>query len=227
MEGRVPPVIKAWGSLTSSLSEGLERTFDSSWSVPLDVIGRLQSDGYIKQGFSGATFGDMVIVSGGASLLDIGTIKSLWKPGLEMFSGYLPQSTNAERKNAKEFRDNWGKIGQIIDKLPATVQIQISTAGDGRVWGTLNPDHLHVTPDDITMKYGSTVQGIWYLLGIFDARPDSEENVPHTDGNGSFEFQNAILNMMNAIKDMVGRPKDAYGVTPIAVFRKIDSPVSP
>jgi hypothetical protein len=91
------------------------------------------------------------------------------------------------------------------------------------LWSSLEEEHLKINSDDITLKHGATFAGQWHVLGILDAKPDDEMEqsaIPPTAGNGLFE---GMVGMLSAIRIFLGRPTNAYGITPVAIFRTVSA----
>lgn len=212
-------VVEGGGNQSSIVSETLERNYDASWSLPLNVLSALQSNNFIHAGFAGAKIGNLVMTSGRAKLLDVGMLKSMWRVGLNATLSGMPTTTSAHKRARTELKDTWEKIGGIIDNVPRSVQLHLST-DECAVWTTLSQDGMIINPDDLALKYGGKIVGDWHIIGIFDARPEqgeAEEQVEQEE----MGLLTGMFGMMDGIRGMVGRPENAYGITPIAIFRKI------
>jgi hypothetical protein len=48
----------------------------------------------------------------------------------------------------------------------------ITKSGDGisHLWASVRPEHLTINSEDLTMKFGSVLDGLWQVVGIVDAR---------------------------------------------------------
>lgn len=211
----------------STIGEVYERTFDASWTLPLNVINSLDEHGFIKKDFKTAGMGSVVLVKGSAALLDVGLIKSLWEPALDFFVSFLPDKTARHRSEKKQLRDQWSKFGNILSRFPLSVQIHLDSEGS-KLWASLNQECMIARSDDIALKYGGSITGECIVIGVLDARPDEGDRSgesEHLDADLDIsDFSNlfaAMTTMMNSIRDLVGRPSGAYGITPIMISRII------
>jgi hypothetical protein len=63
------------------------------------------------------------------------------------------------------------------------------------------------------MKYGAVIDGLWTVVGIADGRigdsPEPLKVSPVLDG---------VITTMSELRKVIGRPKDHWGITPIAIY---------
>jgi hypothetical protein len=63
------------------------------------------------------------------------------------------------------------------------------------------------------MKFGAVVDGLWTVVGIVDGKigdaPKPLSISPILDG---------VVTAMSALREAIGRPKDHWGITPIAIY---------
>jgi hypothetical protein len=75
---------------------------------------------------------------------------------------------------------------------------------------------LTINSEDLTMKFGSVLDGLWQVVGIVDARAGEPAQPwpvnPVIDG---------VVAGLAAIRGQVGRPKNHIGITPIAIYSPI------
>lgn len=199
-----------------SVTESIERLFDSSWSIPINVIDRLDEFNFIQRGLKEKSIGSLVMVKGTVTLLDIKMLKNMWEPAMDLIVSATP-TTHSNKASKQQMRNHLGVIGKILDHLPPSVQMRLQT-DDGEAWASLPSEHMIVNPGDLALKHGGRIEGEWHVLAVLDAKPDSE--LSHTYATGS-DFANGMLQMMDGIRTAVGRPCQSYGVTPIAMFRSI------
>ncbi|MGM1003059.1 hypothetical protein [Acinetobacter haemolyticus] len=85
------------------------------------------------------------------------------------------------------------------------------------VWMSLAREDMSTVIHDINFKHGEKLAGKWYVLGILDAIPNSMDASNFTlPSTGEMEqFKSAMSEMMK----MFGRENEAFGMTPIAIFR--------
>lgn len=120
-------------------------------------------------------------------------------------------------------RDGMGLFMDLVPTFPHTVQGTIS--GDEDVWCSLLPEGLTFDPSDIALKFSDTLPGTWHAIGILDALPDEPpsgeiQKVDYLSGAAMAKLGDAIAPM---IRMFLGRPYEAYGITPLLVFREISS----
>lgn len=66
------------------------------------------------------------------------------------------------------------------------------------------------------MKYGTALDGIWAVVGIVDAKPGAPPEPFLTN-----ELMNGAISGLAAIRQIVGRPQDHFGLTPLAIYAPI------
>jgi hypothetical protein len=99
------------------------------------------------------------------------------------------------------------------------------------VWANLREEFMVTPPSELVLTHGTSMPGEWAMLGILSGRPD----------HGHIEHQQKLAEMGSAlppgvmnsaigllaqqmapmIRMALGRPANAYAVTPILVFREV------
>ena len=70
--------------------------------------------------------------------------------------------------------------------------------------------------------HGSEVQGVWNLLGILDALPSPiPPQILVPPSPIPVNFATSIKNFANMGRTLLGRTPEAYGITPLLVFREV------
>lgn len=126
------------GSYTSvgSTQRRLERQYDASWVGSLNVLSELDNLGYINHSLEDARIGELVLLKGSLSVLDIRIFRHVWKPFLELAGCSATDSGNRhERRSAASKSRNKGitikndleLIGDILPHLPHRLQMTITT----------------------------------------------------------------------------------------------------
>lgn len=189
----------------------VERNFDANIATLYAVIDKLDELGFIGREISNAGLGQMVLVSGALALREIRTILKLWEPAFNMSKMLGSGDKLPTPKQSKVITD-------LLAALPHTL-LMILQSDQYSMWATLEEANLKINADDITLKHGASIAGKWHILGILDALPDNA-----TD-NSYVSFNNDILDnlkeFLTAIKQLIGRPSNSYGITPIAIFRTV------
>ena len=109
--------------------------------------------------------------------------------------------------------------------LPHSIQARIH--GEADVWCNLLRNGLVGSVDDLLLKHGGQVQGHWQTLGILDAFVDEEdaddnEDEPNSDIQQEASMASTILKQIAPFaRQFLGRPSNAYGLTPILIFREV------
>lgn len=211
-------VAKAGMSQNSLILEAIEKQFDTSWSLPLNVIEALDETGFIERKLSSVPTGKIVLIKGTIAVLDIKMMKEMWAPMKDLVVGEA-KTTHKNKTELAITRSLYDSIGGVLSKLPECVQLFIKTEEEELAWTTLLPQNLTINPDDLGLKYGANIEGEWHLLGILDARPDN--GVSESKMNINLDMFTGTMQLMNGIRSSFGRPNSAYGVCPIAIFRAI------
>ncbi|MFC5741610.1 DUF6414 family protein [Dyella tabacisoli] len=201
-------IASAEGGVTDGASEGLERQFDSSFLLPINALTILQQTGRIKDE-SQLTLGSIVQISGKVNLRDLDLIKRLWDPFTKTIIGNAPSHKKAKVKHEIDI------AGSVLKEIPPTVQVKLRTATND-FWGMLNDSDPTFSSHFIALKHGGTLQGEWYIVGILDALPDQ---APSESDEMSGNLIADMAEVVNGLRELVGRPYSAFGITPLAIFR--------
>jgi len=201
-------VVTADGSVTDTASEGLERSFDASWLLPINALTVLQESGMLHEGLV-APLGSLVHVKGRISIRDLELTRRLWEPLTKaMISSFPPNQQ-------KEQRGQIDVAGKIINQMPPSTHLFMDTDQGDEVWGLLVENDPIFSTHALGLKFGSTVQGEWHVIAIMDAQPDDDDQ-PQVGASGLLSM---LAPVIDEFRNLMGRPKTAYGITPLAVFR--------
>mgnify|MGYP004709555799 FL=1 len=176
----------------------------------------LQENG-LKQLEPPYAIGSIVQIKGKLAIRDISLVKLMWETLSEqMLEGVHPSKIKTKRK------DN-ARIGQLIKDLPDTVQA-IIRSDSFSFWSLLDNKDPTFSTHAVSLKYGSRIQGEWYMIGILDAVPDipMAEETPDLSKSALEHFSEVSDNL----RSIIGRPESYYGVTPLAIFRPINIPAT-
>jgi hypothetical protein len=199
---------------TGTLTKSMERQYDTAWSIPINVINRLDELNFIYRDIKATPIGQIALVKGKLRLVDIRMLKDMWKTIMQLALHQNSAKNKAATKNRKENE----AMADLLAKLPHALQMSLFFDGI-EIWSTLNPEHMTVNPDDLAFKHGANVAGEWMILGVIDAHPDDEisDDMP----SSSRDLENGMFQVLNAIREFFGRSQSAYGATPIAIFRSV------
>ncbi|WP_102323866.1 hypothetical protein [Komagataeibacter saccharivorans] len=219
-------------SATTNASEGQERTFDPSALLPISVMNRLDELGYIGRDLHKSAVGSLALTRGFLRLKDLSHINALW-PILEkfipfdMFKPEIPAGRRDDRKKYPSQTDIKNAFGSLLKDTPYPIQAEFMTR-QGMAWSTFKNDCLLTSWEDLSLKHGSVIPGIWYVLGVVDAHPIFDEigtaSAVEAEWNEiavGNEITNGIGGVLSAVRRMLGRPNQSFGITPLLVFRKM------
>jgi hypothetical protein len=192
-------------------SEGIEHMFDASWSIPLEVLSRLQSLSRVRESLKGAGLGAIVLADCHLRLIDFASMENLWEPALKM-AGQADQQQQMPPEVI-------ASISEALKAMPRALHAQFLT-GEAFLWSSLQPGGLTIPTSDITLKYGGAVSGSWKLLYILDCWADTGEP-PDVSGWSGGQLIDSVLTAMHGLRTMMGRPAMWIGVTPLMIFRSI------
>ena len=91
-------VIKAETKSSESGSEGIERMFDATWSIPREVPDRLKSLSLVKDSHREAGLGSIVLEEGFMRVIDFSSMEDLFEPAVRTF----PRRDKQRRKGQGE-----------------------------------------------------------------------------------------------------------------------------
>lgn len=218
---------------TGSAAEGIERQFDPLWAIPIAAMNRLDELGFIHRGLSSASIGSLVLVTGKVGLINVHMLRDMWP-----LIGRLIETTRADadpqeshrnrhERRAAEKRSSasaaskktpFGPMAELVSHLPHALELSL-TAEDGNVWCTLKHDYMLTSAEDIALKHGATLAGTWHMLGILDAHPGPIEEAAEQPEGSSISQAMASLTLI--VRQQMGRPESAHGMTPLMLFRAL------
>ena len=134
------------------------------------------------------------------------------------FAGLTANPTPAGPHQAKAPLTEKQLALEILPFLPHFVQARVLT-GAAMVWSTLADGGLTTSTGDLLLKHGALIAGKWNMVGVLDAVPDAMASpAPVQEFEG---YMKAIQVLGDIARPLLGRPKDAYGMTPLLIFREV------
>lgn len=187
----------------------------------------------IHRDIAAASMGQFILCSGSLSITDLKlmeqtwklrTVQSLMKSG-ETDSGNR-QQRRAKGRNLPNSSNDLDLVFEFLGILPHTIQAKIT--GLENIWCSLIEDGMSTLPSDITLKHGTDIPGLWYALGVLDAKPeiriDAELDPDFSDGQ---ELAAKLMTVIGPLaQKILGRPEDHYGITPLLIFREVAAPAN-
>lgn len=215
----------------------LSRTFDPRWLLPLLFLDKAADN--IHREIGSATIGSLILVKGKLFITDVGVIKEMWnspamkkhiiKSMVETVDDSNAGNRHERRASKKTKQDTTEQeaLLEIMPHMPHSPQVNIIT-GDQAVWATIDPEHLIGTVQDLILKHGPKVAGEWSLVGIYDAKPFSEEDHGFMDTDdmiaiGALQesLWKVALDLAMPVRQALGRPFLSHGATPLLIFREL------
>ena len=234
-------VISADGTETGRQST--TRRIDPQWLLPLLFLDQAQD--MVQRDITAAAIGSLVLTQGRLVVTDLRILQELWKaPAMKKFilaqmkkaETDAAQSNRQDRRAATKKAAGANDADLVLDMLPMmphSPQVNIVTENYA-VWATIDPGSLVGTVEDIMLKHGAKVAGGWSMIGILDARPweqredgDYEEWLSFDDklhiGMFTDNVWKVATDLAQHVRTALGRPYLSYAVTPLIIFREIET----
>jgi hypothetical protein len=245
----VPGVLDgAEGSITlardpsQSGSEAMERVYDPLWTNARTLLDYLDERKLIQRDITAGHLGQFVIASGQLSILNFGLLPKIWKTSgirdaaarqhvenARIQWNAVPQNAalkgseraKAEKAFLKATQERAEGAMDIMPSFPHSAQCTIKGTNFS-VWSTLSTEGMVGTVADLSLKHGTEIPGEWHLLGVLDALPSPipapitivSSGIPENMGD-------LIKNLSNLGRTLLGRTREAYGVTALLLFRDV------
>ncbi len=208
---------------------GSERTYDPLWSNARAFLDYLEQKSMVERDILEARIGQFVLFKGDLSISDLTLLKEAWKlPQMRKLFGVEDAPVSKHRNSSAKLNNepNTNAFAlDILSILPHSVQATVSSSLTS-VWANLKPDCLATEPSDLTLKHGHAIPGTWSILGILDAQPQllPDAEVQASEGDAA-QAANILFRMLAPVtRNIMGRPLDAFAVTPLLVFREVTGP---
>ena len=200
---------------SESASDALTTTYDPLWQNALALLDYLHQRELIQRDVAQARIGQFVLVQGQLDVVDLGTLGRAWNEGpfkklALAAAGVAPGKRKGQQRDEMEAGFSFIKI--LPHSIHATLRSTVS------VWCCLQSAGMVTSADDLLLKHGVTVQGNWSLLGVLDAGPDLQSTGSPT--SNVEDLVDLMRMLAPPAREMLGRPPDHYGVTPLLIFRE-------
>lgn len=226
-------------SSSSSAGQRVEKSYDPIWSNALNFLDLLEERNLINREISSARIGQFVLMQGEVTIADLALFEGMWKnPQLKKVarnsgdtSADLPRSERRKNKSTGGSKKDVNHVDvafEIISMLPQTIQMSVRADGsDDVMWGIMEGDCLITPSSSLFFGHGIEMQGRWAVLGILDALPDQSDSAGALSSSMTQPGMSLIVRelfgaMAEPVRNLLGRPEEAHGVTPVLVFREID-----
>lgn len=203
---------------SDQFSEGIEKIFDFSQAVPLSAIEALHTNGYINTDIENANYGQIVLLTGTIKLFDLSVFSTIWD---DLMKEHIKQENirNNVKPKDKSLPFEYKIASKILGAMPSFISLKTTSMAENyTAWSTLEHQYVVGNSFDFSLKHSHSIQGKWHVLGVLDAKPydDAEYNSETDDMLDHFSV------MMQAVRELAGRKEGEYGVTPIAIWRKVE-----
>lgn len=209
-----------------SASTSSERSYDGLPTMPREMINRLDELGFIYRDLSPENLGSLVLLNGYLNVSDIEVMKNAIEPSIDFMCNNMPDKTEAHKRQKKAMESSMKPLASFMKIIPFALSCNLFVPNESedsltQVWMSLAREDMPSTIHDINFKHGDKLAGKWHVLGVLDAIPNHlDENKKLLPNNDDLDvFKKALSEMMN----MFGRSSEAYGMTPIAIFRVLRS----
>lgn len=207
----------------SSVSESMQSNFDASRAMPLNVIRELNRLGLIQKDIEKAKLGQIVLFSGRLQIVDYALMASLIRPAMHMHIHEMPSKTPNDKINKKSKQAELDAFANLIEQMPKLVQFRLFDDNNS-AWGTISAGNLMVHSLDFVMKHSITIPGQWHILAVLDAVPDKDDETEIDSAALKYmtQMESGYVEAFMHLRGMMGRRLEEYGVSPLAIFRKVE-----
>jgi len=225
-------------------AEAMSRVYDPLWTNARTLLDYLDERNLIQRNVTAGRLGQFVIASGQLSILNFGLLPKIWKTSgirdgavrlhvenARAMWNAVPQNAalkgseraKAEKAFLKITEERAGSAMDIMPSFPHSAQCTI-TGTDFSVWSTLSTGGMVGTVEDLSLKHGTDIPGEWHLLGVLDALPSPiAEQISIVSTGIPENLGDLIKNLSNLGRTLLGREPEAYGVTPLLLFRDVST----
>ena len=208
------------GQKTESRDESLEQLMDMHHVLPRDMINLLDQYKLISKKLAANNLGKLVMIQGLINFADFETLSKNSDTAVEYARVNNSNFSTEEENNVRN-------LIKIIEVYPIGVQatMQVKSASTQHAWMALDKKYLTSAHLVSALKHQILSSEEFIVLGILDAIPDKfVEDSAELDGFrdnliNAKPFFEALFSMSGAYKEIIGRPDEFYGITPISIFR--------
>ncbi|CAA0327929.1 MULTISPECIES: hypothetical protein [Klebsiella] len=207
---------------SESWNRSQERLFDSSWSIPLNLLDKLSESGRIKASLNDARLGDIVLIKGMMKIFDAQMVHLCMPIVKKIKINEMKNEKNPKAKGLlKESISEFENAEELVKMLPPTTHIDFADSYGNYSWMSVEPSNLTTTLSDVSLKYGPFIPGEWHILCIVDAYADDTklDNPTAPYPTVSNDLKDAMNSMLIMMRNIMGRPVGSFGITPLIIFR--------
>lgn len=221
-------VVHYEGRKEDSREESLEQLMDMHHVLPRDMINLLDEHNLISKRLAANNLGRLVMIQG---LINFADFETLGKNSSVAIDYARENGTNFSDKEEAEMKN----VMKIIDAYPIGVQatMQVKSTTTQHAWMALDKKYLTSAHLVSALKHEILSSEEFIVLGILDAIPDKfvKDDSEHLDKfrNNLIDakpFFEALFSMSGAYKELIGRPDEFYGITPVSIFRVMKAQIN-
>lgn len=219
----IPAIAAGKSGLDRTTAESVEQTYDPFWTHAYTFLRELERE--YAEPLPTARMGSLVKFKALVQLLDLRLLRNVWEPAAMIHAGQQDDLRNTQPSTRQGRRDQ--RRAQRIDptaelalkvlkEIPHSVHMSFMTADGIRLWSAIQPTNLTLGSEDLMMKHGVAIDGLWTVVGIVDANVGEQPaTLPLND------LLNGVVTAMNQLRALIGRPFDHFGLTPIAIYKPL------
>lgn len=217
-----------------------QHSYDPLWRNALTFLDYLTEREMLQRDLWNARLGQFVLVAGTLVVLDPVMLRTAYeKPSIKRVIKTAAQPVAANRHARRAQRHNQPDTTpndmdfaiELLSLMPHSIQAHLF-AEKWTVWCGLSEQSLIGVSSDLVLKHGSFVPGEWQMLGILDAQPDLLPQAAEGEA-ATQSLDDLVAGMMGTAvgelaakiaplaRTMLGRPRNAFGVTPLLIFRRV------
>ena len=215
-------VVTAEGGRSRSASESAEETYDPFWTHAYTFLQDLQANFAVP--LDRAVIGSLVKFTALIQFVDLKLMRHLWEPAAKQMIDALPPATSRQQKrrhNQKQRQQPVSKQAveiqnalQALQLMPHLFHMTFLTNSGVSLWAAVQASNLTINSEDLAMKFGAVMDGVWTVVGIVDGKA-GEPDKPFPIGSPMLD---ASVEMMARLRGFIGRPYSHIGLTPIAIY---------
>lgn len=185
--------------------ESQSRKYDVQYALPIDLLDMLENDCLVTDAANDFRYGSIARLTGNVYAMDLSILHGSWGTIAKM-------SDEIDQPGMEDLVD------KMLSSMPPSVQV-VMGSGSAKVWANLPREHWLVPPANITLSHGTKISGDWTILGVVDALPENRAST--NVSTPSSQMAEAMDQIGDALRRLMGRPIDCYGFSPILVYRKV------
>jgi len=209
---------------SENASESSTNRIDPHDIILQDVLGKLHELNFICSDPLKAVPGNIILIQGTVGILDFGFFQNFAEILPAMLQFNSPKNQHGKKKTLadKQQETSTKQLAELFKKFASLVPWSLTVLMQSEIvtsWGGIKKEDLRADPGHLTLKYGPTLSGTWYMLALVDTIPGGEEQ--DKDIINMPDLFDGMMQAFKGMRESVGRPSSCMGVTPLLIFRKL------